>query len=52
MPDITLEYDAIFDDPYAARIREAYIRQNSIPCTKGNIDPLSSNLKKRHYLEN
>ena len=32
--DIILEYDAIFDDPYATRIREAYIREMSIPYTK------------------
>ena len=32
--DIILEYDAIFDDPYATIIREAYIREMSIPYTK------------------
>ena len=42
--DITLEYDAIFDDPYATSIGKAYIRENLIPYTK---DPLSSNLKKK-----
>ena len=32
--DIILEYDAIFDDPYATIIREAYITEMSIPYTK------------------
>ena len=32
--DIILEYDAIFDDPYATIIREVYIREMSIPYTK------------------
>ena len=31
---IILEYDAIFDDPYATSIREVYIREMSIPYTK------------------
>ena len=29
--DIILEYDTIFDDPYAISIREMYIREMSIP---------------------
>ena len=32
--DIILEYDAIFDNPYATNIREAYIRERPIPYTK------------------
>ena len=32
--DIILEYDAIFDDPYATSIREAYISKMSISSTK------------------
>ena len=40
--DIVLEYDAIFDDPYATIVREAYIREMSIPYSKGNINSLSS----------
>ena len=32
--DIILEFDAIFDDPYATSIREMYIREMSIPYTK------------------
>ena len=32
--DIILEYDAIFDDPYATIIREAYIRKVPIPYAK------------------
>ena len=34
IPDTILEYDAIFDDPYATIIREMYIREMSIPYTK------------------
>ena len=32
--EIILEYDAIFDDPYATSIPEAYIRELPIPYTK------------------
>ena len=32
--DIILEFDAIFDNPYATSIREMYIREMSIPYTK------------------
>ena len=32
--DIILEYDAIFDNPYATRIGEAYIRELPIPYIK------------------
>ena len=32
--DIILEYDAIFDNPYATIIRETYIREVSIPYAK------------------
>ena len=32
--DIILEYDAIFDDPYATIIREVCIREMLIPYTK------------------
>ena len=32
--EIILEYDALFDDPYATRIREVYIRKMSILYTK------------------
>ena len=31
---ISFEYDAIFDDPYAISIREAYIRELPIPNAK------------------
>ena len=31
---ISFEYDAIFDDPYAISIREAYIRELPIPYAK------------------
>ena len=31
---ISLEYDAIFDKPYAATIGEMYIRTTSVPYTK------------------
>ena len=34
IPDIILEYDAIFVDPYATIIREMYIREMSIPYSK------------------
>ena len=34
IPDTILEYDAIFDDPYATIIRAMYIREMSIPYTK------------------
>ena len=32
--DVILEYDAIFDDPYATNIGETYIRELPIPYTK------------------
>ena len=32
--EIILEYDALFDDPYATSIREVYIRKMSILYTK------------------
>ena len=32
--DISLEYDAIFDEPYATTIGEMYARTTSIPYTK------------------
>ena len=32
--DIILEYDAIFEDPYATSIRGMYIREMSLPYTK------------------
>ena len=34
LSDISLEYDAIFDEPYATRIGEMYIETMSIPCIK------------------
>ena len=34
LSDISLEYDAIFDEPYATTISEMYTGTISIPCTK------------------
>ena len=34
LSDISLEYDAIFDEPYATAIGELYAGTTSIPCTK------------------
>ena len=34
LSDISLEYDAIFDEPYATSIGEMYIETMSIPCIK------------------
>ena len=34
LSDISLEYDAIFDEPYATSIGEMYTRTTSIPYTK------------------
>ena len=34
LTDILLEYDAIFDEPYATRIGEMYTGKKSIPYTK------------------
>ena len=34
LSDISLEYDAIFDEPYATSIGEMYIETTSIPCIK------------------
>ena len=41
LSDISLEYDAIFDEPYAASIGEMYTGTTSIPYTKVTwFDPL------------
>ena len=48
--DIFLEYDAIFDDPYATSIGEIYIGTMSIPYTKIASIHYES-LKKRHCLD-
>ena len=37
---MSLEYDAIFDEPYATTIGELYAGTNSIPNTKGNVNSL------------
>ena len=34
LSDTSLEYDAIFDEPYASAIGEMYTRTTSIPYTK------------------
>ena len=34
LSDISLEYDAIFKEPYATAIDELYVKAASIPCTK------------------
>ena len=39
--DISLEYDVIFDEPYATSISEMYTRTTSIPY---DINPLSNTL--------
>ena len=46
--DITLEYDAIFDDPYATSIGKAYIRENLIPYTKVTSIHYQTISKKKH----
>ena len=40
LSDISLEYDAIFDEPYATTIGEMYTGTTSIPY-QGNINSLS-----------
>ena len=41
LSDISLEYDVIFDEPYATSISEMYTRTTSIPY---DINPLSNTL--------
>ena len=47
LSDISLEYDAIFDEPYATGVY--WNNVNSV--YQGNIDPLRVIEKTRHYLE-
>ena len=37
LSDISLEYDTIFDEPYATTIGKMYTRTTSIPCTKATL---------------
>ena len=45
--DISLEYDAIFNEPYATTVGELYAGTNSM---QGHIDPLPDTVEKGHYL--
>ena len=51
LSDISLEYDAIFDESYATRIGEMYTRTTSVPYTKITSIHYQTLFKKRHYLE-
>ena len=51
LSDISLEYDAIFDEPYVTTIREMYAGTTSIPYTKVEFIHYRALSKKRHYLE-
>ena len=55
LSDISLEYDTIFDEPYATSIGEMYTGTTSIPYTKVTSIHYQtlhqSIIKKSHYLE-
>ena len=44
LPDISLEHDAIFDEPYAAIISDLYTGTITIPNTKLTVYPLPENI--------
>ena len=50
LSDISLKYDAIFDEPYATTIGEMFA-STSIPYTKVESIHYQTLSKKRHYLE-
>ena len=50
LSDISFEYDAIFDEPYATTIDEMYTRTTLFPYTKVKLIHYQTLSKKWHYL--
>ena len=53
LSDISLEYDMIFNEPYATAMhatKNVYYK-NVDSVYQGNIDSLSNTIQQRHYLE-